>query len=111
MRETWNTQEVKDHEVLVDDTLVKHVHLTRTDAEQAVTSSDARSHRGVHAPDVGPAGPASLLEELEQAVRTREGLDERRVQQRDQVVAHGVFVLDPHGLGCRRLDEGCDTVC
>ena len=60
----------------------------------------------VHAPDVGPAGPAALLEEFEQARRAREGFEERRVEQRDQVVADGVFLLHPYGFGGCRLDEG-----
>ncbi|WP_236089494.1 family 78 glycoside hydrolase catalytic domain [Antribacter soli] len=38
MRETWNTPGVKDYQVLVNDTLVKHVHMTRSAAGQTVTS-------------------------------------------------------------------------
>jgi alpha-L-rhamnosidase len=38
MRETWHTPGVKDYQVLVDDTVVKHVHMTRGTSGQAVTS-------------------------------------------------------------------------
>lgn len=73
-------------------------------------SGETWSRCAVRTPYVGPSRPAALLEEREQARRAREGLDEHRVEQRDQVLADEVFLLHPHGLSNCRLEEGLHPV-
>jgi hypothetical protein len=68
------------------------------------------SARRLDAPDHGPARPAPLLEQLEEAGRAGHQLEEGRVEQLHEVLADGEGVLHPLGPDGCRLDERGGTV-
>jgi hypothetical protein len=79
-------------------------------AARSVLWRSSGARHGVDAPDHGPAGPAPLLEQLQEPLRAGHELEEGRVEELDQVVAEGEGVVHALGLGRGSLDERCGAV-